>query len=130
MKKKSTKQMTPSKLRKIAKLLYVFDWIADLVIISNVVCIVILLNNETSPQMTKWIEIFLDISLVVLFLELGVRMYYKRNFWRTPGDVFDLVVTTVCAVSLMPVSYTHLDVYKRQDEDAETTHGGIDRLEA
>ena len=58
MKKKSTKQMTPSKLRKIAKLLYVFDWIADLVIISNVVCIVILLNNETSPQMTKWIEIF------------------------------------------------------------------------
>lgn len=102
MKKKSTKQMTPSKLRKIAKLLYVFDWIADLVIISNVVCIVILLNNETSPQMTKWIEIFLDISLVVLFLELGVRMYYKRNFWRTPGDVFDLVVTTVCAVSLMP----------------------------
>lgn len=91
-----------AQLKKIVKLLRVLDWIADLVIISNVVCIVILLNNETSPQVTKWIEIFLDISLVVLFIELGVRMYYKRNFWRTPGDVFDFVVTTVCAVSLMP----------------------------
>ena len=102
MKERSTKHMTPLKLKKIAKLLYVLDWVADLVIISNVVCIVILLNNEISPQVTRWIEIFLDISLVVLFIELGMRMYYKRNFWRTPGDVFDLVVTTVCAVSFMP----------------------------
>ena len=91
-----------AQLKKIVKLLRVLDWVADLVIISNVVCIVILLNNETPPQVTKWIEIFLDISLVVLFIELGVRMYYKRHFWRTPGDVFDLVVTTVCAVSFMP----------------------------
>ena len=91
-----------AQLKKIVKLLRVLDWIADLVIISNVVCIVILLNNETSPQVTRWIEIFLDISLWILFIELGVRMYYKRHFWRTPGDVFDLVVTTVCAVSFMP----------------------------
>ena len=39
MKKKSAKQMAPSKLRKIAKLLYVLDGVADSVVVSNVVCI-------------------------------------------------------------------------------------------
>ena len=102
IKRKATKQMTPSKLRKIAKLLYVLDWVADSVIVSNVVCIVLMLNEDVSPLVASYIEVYLDISLVVLFLELGVRMYYRHRFWRTPGDVFDLVVTTVCAVSLMP----------------------------
>ena len=102
MKKKGAKQMAPSKLRKIAKLLYVLDAVADSVVVSNVVCIVLLLSESVSPLVVRNIEIYLDISLVVLFLELGVRMFYRHRFWRTPGDLFDLVVTTVCAVSLTP----------------------------
>lgn len=103
MKKLEIKQgYSSSRLRRIAKMLYVFDWAADLVVISNVVCIVILLNNSVPPQVEYCFEVFLDVSLLFLFLELGIRMYYRKGFWRSSGDLFDLAVTTICAVSLVP----------------------------
>gem|GEM_PF-5078445 len=81
----------------------VLDWVADTIIVSNVACLVILLNDKCPPELIKGINIFLDISLWLLFIELGVRIYYKRKaFWKSSGDVFDLVVTSICVVSLMP----------------------------
>lgn len=103
MKETEIKQgYSSSRLRRIAKMLCVFDWAADLVVISNVVCIVILLNNSVPPQVEYCFEVFLDISLLFLFLELGIRMYYRKRFWKNAGDLFDLAVTAICAVSLVP----------------------------
>lgn len=59
MKKLEIKQgYSSSRLRRIAKMLYVFDWAADLVVISNVVCIVILLNNSVPPQVSTALRFF------------------------------------------------------------------------
>ncbi len=101
--KNSTKEGKASKTKEQIRLLRVLDWVADTIIVSNVACLVILLNDKCLPELTIGINIFLDISLWLLFIELGVRIYYKRKaFWKSSGDVFDLVVTSICAVSLIP----------------------------
>ena len=101
--KNSTKEGKANKTKEQIRLLRVLDWVADTIIVSNVACLVILLNDKCLPELTTGINIFLDISLWLLFIELGVRIYYKRKaFWKSSGDVFDLVVTSICAVSLMP----------------------------
>lgn len=101
--KNSTKEGKASKTKEQIRLLRVLDWVADTIIVSNVACLVILLNDKCPPELIKGINIFLDISLWLLFIELGVRIYYKRKaFWKSSGDVFDLVVTSICVVSLMP----------------------------
>lgn len=101
--KNSTKEGKASKTKEQIRLLRVLDWVADTIIVSNVACLVILLNDKCPPELIKGINIFLDISLWLLFIELGGRIYYKRKaFWKSSGDVFDLVVTSICAVSLIP----------------------------
>lgn len=101
--KNSTKEGKTNKTKGQIRLLRVLDWVADTIIVSNVACLVILLNDKCLPELTTGINIFLDISLWLLFIELGVRIYYKRKaFWKSSGDVFDFVVTSICAASLMP----------------------------
>ena len=46
--------------------------------------------------------------------EMGLQIFFSRAHPQNIGDVF----AALCRRIFIPVSYTHLDVYKRQLEDA------------
>ena len=58
-----------------------------------------------------------DILMDGIFEDLYHIAYgepYRESTDCIPGDLFERIMTTYLPVTIEPVSYTHLDVYKRQ----------------
>ena len=53
------------------------------------------------------------VFLLLIYLYIFVIAYY--TFWNIPSVILKMVVCSYC--TYIPVSYTHLDVYKRQGCD-------------
>ena len=59
----------------------------------------------------RWLEVLVAVYLI------GMILYgHYRGFIRLAVSLLSLVIA-LTAVSAATVSYTHLDVYKRQDPD-------------
>ena len=60
-------------------------------------------------------------DLAALGIDQQVEFFSRRRFGvlllRGRPELFDIALVTLADTFLHPVSYTHLDVYKRQAED-------------
>ena len=78
-----------------------------------VACII----RHTVAQVFKTAKLFQDSTIYNNFRPYGISSTYKPSPWYS---VWILAIQSLCRFDLTnvyPVSYTHLDVYKRQDDD-------------
>lgn len=78
------------------RILFTLDLIADVTIVLNAICIILIADERVNDRYGTWLDSFLSVSLVILFIELGVRMILKgKDFWNHFGNIFDLIVTII-----------------------------------
>ena len=66
------------------------------------------------PATTNLMGFYKDLNYNKFQDVLDIISWDNYPDWHGPQDPVDLAAEIACTHDLMPVSYTHLDVYKRQ----------------
>lgn len=79
------------------------DWFVDAVVIANAAVILLTAGSWLSEVYEQRLVDFLAISSWVFVVEIVLRLVYQRGaFWRSGWNIFDLVITAVSTVYLLP----------------------------
>lgn len=81
----------------------VLDWVSDVLIIINAIAIILFSYGEVSKVYHSYWDWFLSACTVFFIAEIGVRMcYYKKTFFRSAWNIFDLVIVLISSITLLP----------------------------
>jgi hypothetical protein len=80
---------------------------------------VVLSLSDGCPGLAFYIlEFIVNISMI---LEVGVRFIaFGRQFWRSPYNIFDLILTMFCAITLLVLAFAGCGTTSKQEEMLDT----------
>ncbi|KZP25439.1 hypothetical protein FIBSPDRAFT_855995 [Athelia psychrophila] len=75
--------------------------------------------SDGCPGLAFYIlEIIVNVSMI---LEVGIRFVaFGRQFWKSPFNVFDLIVTTFCALTLLVLAFAGCGAASKEEEMLDT----------
>ncbi|KAH7886143.1 hypothetical protein F5I97DRAFT_1829979 [Phlebopus sp. FC_14] len=80
---------------------------------------VVLSLSDGCPGLAFYVlEIIINTSMI---LEVGVRFIaFGRQFWRSPFNVFDLILTFFCAITLLVLAFAGCGAPSKEEELLDT----------
>jgi len=78
----------------------------------------VIINSSMILEVSVRFIAFGRVSLCSIYF--GSLIYYKQQFWRSPFNVFDLILTLFCATTLLVLAFAGCGTTSKEEELLDT----------